>query len=119
MGDKFIDPAALDELRSLERDNPGFLRDIVHQFLEEDAPARLAAIRAAYDGAELAQVGREAHGLKNSCSVVGASLMRDICQEIERGVRQEPHRTGELVQKLLDAFDVIAPELRTLASSEN
>lgn len=116
MSETFIDPAAIDELRSLEDDNPGFFSDIIHQFLDDDAPARLVAIHDALEEGDLSQVGKEAHGLKNSCSVVGASHMRDLCQRIEKSVRVEPSEMRALVGELRRSFESIAVELRRLAA---
>lgn len=113
-----IDQTAIDELLSLEEDNPGFFRDIIRQFLDEDAPTRMIAIHAALQQEDLRQVGREAHGLKNSCSVVGAWMMRDLCYTIEKSVQNAS--TGEiadLIGQLEQSFVTARAELEKMIAS--
>lgn len=119
MTTSLIDQAPIEELRSLTEDNPGFLPDIIRQFLDEDAPQRLEALRDAIDQGDLMQCGREAHGLKNSCSVVGARLMGALCQAIEKDSRTaERAHIASLIEELERSFAVTAVELRAIADDE-
>jgi signal transduction histidine kinase/CheY-like chemotaxis protein len=81
-----LDLAAFDRLRSLERDAPGVLREIVDLYLA-DTPPRIESIRAAAARQDAESLGSLAHGLKGSSGYIGAREMESLCAEIERLIR--------------------------------
>ena len=71
----WISAEALERLKSLDADGEGFLKEIIHLFLE-DTPPRLVNLRQAVVMKDLNQMEHEAHTLKGSTGNLGALRMR-------------------------------------------
>jgi HPt (histidine-containing phosphotransfer) domain-containing protein len=65
----------LERLKSLDADGEGFLKEIIHLFLD-DSPPRLVNLRQAVIQKDLSQMEHEAHTLKGSTGNLGALRMR-------------------------------------------
>jgi two-component system sensor histidine kinase/response regulator len=74
-----LNPTTLDRLRSI---GPGFLSGIAAIYLE-DAPARMAAIRAAVEAGDAKRLAETAHAFKSGCGNLGATALHDLCAELE------------------------------------
>lgn len=77
-----LDSTVFASLRQLDADEPGFLAELVGDFLA-GAGARMEAIRHAFrrGGPGIAS---EAHGLKGISGTVGAFRMADLAGRVER-----------------------------------
>jgi HPt (histidine-containing phosphotransfer) domain-containing protein len=84
-----LDPAAIENLRSL---NPGdrgeFLREIIGIFLE-DTPQRLAELDECLAKGDAARFSRAAHSIKGSSSNLGANALRDVAGQLEHRSQKE------------------------------
>jgi CheY-like chemotaxis protein len=82
-----IDLGMLHKLRATQRaGDPDIVAEVVQIFLQ-DAPARLAAIRAAIAQGDMATAARTAHTLKGSASHLGAKTLTMLCARFEDKVR--------------------------------
>jgi two-component system, sensor histidine kinase and response regulator len=77
-----LDNAVLGELRESVGDDPGFLAELVGDFLA-DAPTQLEALRAAAASADAVGARRAAHTLKGNSRTFGAGRLASLCQEAE------------------------------------
>lgn len=78
-----IDTAALDNIRSLQRDGePDILGKIVHSYCKR-TPELMSVLRKAQDRGDAVTVRNTAHSLKSSSANVGALLLADLFREIE------------------------------------
>jgi len=81
-----LDTAAFSRLRTLDRDAPGVVGEIVDLYLG-DTPSRIASLRAAAARLDVEAMASVAHGLKGSSSYIGAREIEGLCAEIERLIR--------------------------------
>ena len=78
-----LDPEIWASLESLEAAGaPGFLRELVSEFLAQ-APKRMARVRAAAENGDAPALEREAHAFKGSCGSLGALAMASSCDRLE------------------------------------
>ena len=78
-----LDPEIWASLESLEAAGaPGFLRELVNEFLAQ-APKRMDRIRAAAATGDAPALEREAHAFKGSCGSLGAFAMAESCDKLE------------------------------------
>lgn len=78
-----IDPAAIENLRSLNPgDNDEFLREIIGIYLE-DTPARLVELDQSLAAGDAAKFTRAAHSIKGSSSNLGALRVRATAEKLE------------------------------------
>ncbi len=78
-----VNPETLAALRALgDEDVPDFLESLLAQFLR-DAPVRLQEIRRMVEREEAKPLERAAHGLKGTCSNLGAEPMAGICADLQ------------------------------------
>lgn len=106
------DSAEFDDqaLQLLRRVGKGKLLSAMQLLFERDAPARLAAIRAAVAAGDTAGAARPAHSLKSSAGQLGAIGLQRACDEIERAAeRGDPAaverlaaRADELLHRALE-----------------
>lgn len=84
-----IDMQVIDGLRELGGDDePGLLLEVVGLFLE-DGPRRLVDIERALEQGDLRSLERAAHTLKSSSLNVGATVLAQLCREIELHARKQ------------------------------
>ena len=81
--DSVLDPEIWASLESLEAAGaPGFLRELVSEFLSQ-APKRMERVRAAAENGDAQALEREAHAFKGSCGSLGAFAMAASCDRLE------------------------------------
>ena len=85
-----IDPAGFAALRELAGGDEAFVAELIDAYLA-DAPAQLAAARAAVDAGDAAALVRPAHTLKGNSANVGAARLVELCRALE-----ELGRSGSL-----------------------
>jgi HPt (histidine-containing phosphotransfer) domain-containing protein len=76
-----LELSALDRLKEWGGDK--LLGQMIRLFLE-NAPNRMAQIRAGADGGDIKESEKGAHSLKSSAANVGAHLLRNIAADMER-----------------------------------
>ena len=74
-----LDAQKLDRLREV---GPAFLREIAAIYLD-DAPARLAALRDAVQQQDAHAIATAAHAFKSGSGNIGATVVHDLCAELE------------------------------------
>jgi HPt (histidine-containing phosphotransfer) domain-containing protein len=78
-----IDPGALDNIRSLQKqDRPNLVGKVINIYLEE-SPKLLTCLRDAIPGGDTTAMTKAAHSLKSSSANVGASALATLCKELE------------------------------------
>ena len=77
-----IEPSAIADLRALNPDDPGFLRELVELFVQ-DVPGRIAEIEQALATTDAVLLTRAAHTIKGSCSNFGATNLHRLSHEME------------------------------------
>jgi CheY-like chemotaxis protein len=79
-----VDPRSIEALRALpDEGGQSLLRSLLVKFIE-DAPATIAALRAAVDRGDASAVALNAHGLKGSSGNFGARHLAELCGKMER-----------------------------------
>jgi HPt (histidine-containing phosphotransfer) domain-containing protein len=73
---------AIAELRSLNPEDPQFLRELIDLFLQ-DMPARFADLETAIEKNDAALLTRAAHTIKGSCGNFGASDLAAVALTME------------------------------------
>ena len=72
----------------------------------QDAPLRLAAVRAALESGDTDGVRQGAHAFKGSCAALGLRHLQELCATLESrgcaGTLAEAHRTLAGVEAELD-----------------
>jgi HPt (histidine-containing phosphotransfer) domain-containing protein len=81
--DPAVNEATLAELRSLNPEDPQFLRELVELFFQ-DIPLRFADLELALTQGNAALLTRAAHTIKGSCSNFGAVQLADIALRLEQ-----------------------------------
>jgi CheY-like chemotaxis protein len=81
-----LDDDVFEQLRRLEDDAPGMLREIVDLYLA-DSPKRLDALRIAVFAGDVAGAAEQAHSLKGSSGYLGARELADLAAHVERLAR--------------------------------
>jgi HPt (histidine-containing phosphotransfer) domain-containing protein len=113
-----IDPGVWQSLQALEAaGEPGFLRELVSEFLAQ-APSRIDAVRAAGARGDAQALEYEAHRLKGSCGSLGAFAMADCCDRLETlGRDGSCLGHAELLAGLEEHWQAVRVELESLAAS--
>jgi signal transduction histidine kinase/DNA-binding response OmpR family regulator/HPt (histidine-containing phosphotransfer) domain-containing protein len=110
-----IDPAALENIRMLQRPGkPDLLAAIVTMYLKT-TPDEVAAIGAAIESGDLVAVNRGAHKLKGSSRTVGARRVGDVLAAIEVAARSTP--PAPLEAHVAELREAHADALRELAAA--
>lgn len=96
-----IDPEAFEELRDLMGDEAEeFWREIAHQFLKA-APPKVQEIRDLIDRGDAPGLKAAAHALRGACTTVGATVLFQLCNELEQmGAAGTVTDAGNWVPKL-------------------
>jgi HPt (histidine-containing phosphotransfer) domain-containing protein len=106
-----INPKVIAELRSIQDGTPGFLSELIEQFLSE-AVARIAKLREAHAARDARIFEQAALALKAGCGNLGAQAMSRICVDLQAASRAGAWpRAGELLQGLEEEFRRVQPEL--------
>ena len=108
-----FDPVTVQRLRDMGDD---FFAEIATIFLE-DAPARLAAVRAAASVNDAHTLARAAHAFKSGSGNIGAAAVHELCSELESlGQEQRMEEVPAKVAALERAFARVEHELRAITA---
>lgn len=78
-----LEGSAMQTLRAMEEEGEeNLVHELITAFLE-DAETRMAAIRAAVENCDAEVLAVEAHTLKGSCAIFGASKMASLCEQMQ------------------------------------
>jgi signal transduction histidine kinase/DNA-binding response OmpR family regulator len=105
--DGSIDATALAELAATDGEpgQPNLLAELLDVF-RQDAPARLAAMRAALERDDAPGVRQGAHALKGSCAALGLRHLQELSAMLEShgcaGTLEDAHRTLAGMEAELD-----------------
>ena len=107
-----VDWEVLDGLRGMGgAGEPDLLAELL-QIFEEDAPARLSALREALKRGDAEGLVLAAHGLKGGSGSLGARRMAGISERIEASARSGDLSTAsERISELEDEFERVSVEL--------
>lgn len=109
-----LDPAALDQLRALQRPGRPNLVARVIQLFRTDGPQRLASMQSAATEEDWPRLRREAHTLKSSAANLGAQRLREACAIVETDAKDG--RYPEAIAGIAPIEDCFAEVLAALAS---
>jgi HPt (histidine-containing phosphotransfer) domain-containing protein len=105
---------AIQTLRELTPDEPGFLKELLTLFLQ-NAPKQIQSMRSALQAADLKQIAREAHALKSSSANVGASMLAALCLQLESAAKAtDTSLISSLLDRLQQIFEHVAVEIGQL-----
>jgi PAS domain S-box-containing protein len=109
--DDALDAATLANLRAIDADG-SVLAEVIELYLS-DAPNQLRSLRNALEGGRLVDLGRTAHALKSASLTVGAKVVCELCQRLERQAKVgESAGTAELVTGIDSAMNHVRGALR-------
>jgi HPt (histidine-containing phosphotransfer) domain-containing protein len=116
-GAALVDQQTLSNLKALERDGPGFLDALVHEF-DEGFRERLGDMRLAARENDCAALRGAVHSVKGSAGIVGAEGMATLCRELE-GLCAEGRTAGAdvLLASLAREHEAVLSVLREAAQS--
>lgn len=108
-----LDPAALDELRSIPKDTGGSLLDDLIKVFMEDAPVNMDKLRAALASGDLALTADRAHALRGSARLFGARAWSTALQEMETSAHQkDPTSVQKLAGDVEGGFNATVEQLK-------
>jgi PAS domain S-box-containing protein len=77
-----LEPAALDQLKELDRESPGLLRELIRTFLE-DSEQRIQVLQTQAGNNEVHALTRTAHALKGGAANFGALRFVSLSQKLQ------------------------------------
>jgi signal transduction histidine kinase/CheY-like chemotaxis protein len=114
--DAHIDPKALDNIRTLQRDGaPDILNKAISIYLKE-SPKFLKALRDAIPAGNAEAIRKAAHSWKSNSASMGAVALADMCKELEAmGRENSTDKASPLLSRIEAEYDrvqaVLAREL--------
>jgi PAS domain S-box-containing protein len=106
-----LDPAALDNIRSIDEDG-SVLAEVIQMYLDE-APPHLARLQQALAAGHAVELGTTAHALKSASFNVGAMALGETCRRLERlGKAGELAGAAELVASIERQYALVEPALK-------
>lgn len=78
----FLNHDMFDQLLELDRDDPGFLREIVKTYLNQ-ATSSLKLLEDNLDSKNILEISKVGHLLKGSSAALGLSLLAGTCERIQ------------------------------------
>ncbi|HRE82117.1 MAG TPA: Hpt domain-containing protein [Opitutaceae bacterium] len=109
-----IDLEAIENLRALNPDDNGFLKEIIDIFLD-DTPARIAELKQTLSAGDIPGFSRAAHSIKGSSSNVGASRLRSVAERLEHGSKSALNGMEPGLRELETEFAAVRSELQKLS----
>jgi HPt (histidine-containing phosphotransfer) domain-containing protein len=101
----------------IEEYGEDFLVELIDAYLD-DAPARLAELRRAFENGDAETFTREAHSLKSSSANLGAMKVSAIAKEMEMAGRSgKIEQMAEPVARTEAEFALVRAALETLRSA--
>lgn len=111
-----IDLNTIEALRELQEEGESdLLAELIDLFLQ-DAPLRIAGMRAAIESNDWVALSERAHSLKGSCGSLGAVHMAGLCAQLEAMGRDRAERSdaatvqSELERQYALVCDALARE---------
>jgi histidine phosphotransfer protein HptB len=102
------------DLRSLVESGVGEMIPHIISIFLESATQDLERMRRAVLASDAQGLAVAAHSLKGSCSILGASRLRELCLKVESDGPSEPLGTTSTILKTLEQeFGRVINELRT------
>ncbi|MGA2306745.1 MAG: response regulator [Acidimicrobiales bacterium] len=99
-----LDPAQLELLRSLDDGEGAVLSEIIHEYLAQAELGRGELARIVEVGDPRA-LERAAHSLRGASANIGATVLADVCAEMElQGRLEQLDATGRLVERFDSEF---------------
>ena len=106
-----LDPAALDNIRSIDEDG-SVLTEVIQMYLDE-APPHLVNLQAALAAGKATELGVTAHAMKSASFNVGAMQLGETCRRLERlGKSGDLNGAAELVASIERQYRLVEPALR-------
>jgi two-component system, sensor histidine kinase and response regulator len=106
-----LDPAALDNIRSIDEDG-SVLTEVIQMFLDE-APPHLARLQQHLADGAASELGVVAHALKSASFNVGAMALGELCRRLERlGKAGDLAGAVDLVLAIEQQWARVQPALR-------
>jgi HPt (histidine-containing phosphotransfer) domain-containing protein len=109
-----LDRSMLDQIREMDDPEQSLLRDIIDTFLD-DAPKRIAELRAGLTAGDLDRVHRAAHTIKGAASNLGllglVEAARVCCEDARTGQRDS-------LPRLIAAVEAAWPRAVSLLRAE-
>jgi HPt (histidine-containing phosphotransfer) domain-containing protein len=116
-GARLVDQQALSTLKDLERDGPGFLAVLVHDF-DEGFRERLGDMQLAARENDGAALRGAAHSVKGSAGIVGAEAMASLCQRLESlGAEGQTTGADAIIVSLAHEHQAVMSVLREAVQS--
>lgn len=109
-----IDFEAIENLRALNPEDSGFLKEIIDIFLD-DTPARITELKQTLSTGDITGFSRAAHSIKGSSSNVGASRLRSAAERLEHGSKSALIGMEPGLQELESEFAAARSELQKLS----
>ncbi|HDQ73249.1 MAG TPA: Hpt domain-containing protein [Chloroflexi bacterium] len=110
-----LDLSALDRLREIVGGDEAFLVELIHTFLE-DAPQEIAHMHRALESWDVALLRRAAHSLKSNSADFGATVLYQMCQELEEMGKQGVFDgAAEWVSKIEAEYAMVEKALRAVS----
>lgn len=114
---EILETSALDRLKEWGGDK--LLGQMIRLFLE-NAPGRMAQIRAGIDGGDVKESEKGAHSLKSSAANVGAMKVRAIAADMERAAADgDKAQVTTLLPSLESAFSQAITALESVEKGLN
>jgi HPt (histidine-containing phosphotransfer) domain-containing protein len=106
-----INPKVIAELRSIQGGTPGFLAELIEQFLKE-AVVLIGKLREALAAHDLRALEQATAALKGSCGNLGAQAMSRMCVGLlASGQAGDWSRATQLLRGLEGEFRMVHSEL--------
>jgi len=115
-----LDPAALDDLRELERAGAkGLLSRIVKTYLT-DSRKRMDALALAVDSEDAERIWPIAHALKSASGYIGAAALAEMFRDLEeKGRVGAVDGSREALWAILEEYDAVRTALEEIARRED
>jgi HPt (histidine-containing phosphotransfer) domain-containing protein len=115
-----LDPAALDDLRELERAGArGLLSRIVKTYLA-DSRKRMDALALAVDSEDAERIWPIAHALKSASGYIGAAALAEMFRDLEeKGRVGAVDGSREALWAILEEYDAVRTALEEIARRED
>ena len=105
-----LDPEALERIREIGGDH--LLKEVFELFVET-APHHILAAREAEQRGDLQALQESAHALRSSAVNIGASLLSELCAQIEHLAAEETPESFALLSDLETEFEEVQVRLES------
>lgn len=108
-----VEQSTIDRLSALgaRSDDPGFVKSMVHLYLEH-TPGLVVSLKRAFEAGDLTEAARLAHRIKGSSASIGAKALAEHCTVVEKALRTPT--AADAVNSLATILDETVARLRIL-----